>query len=388
MTAIYQYTPEIAAEGLVQLEDTLGAVQLFYRDYEPYFTSGLKKGDTIKIRKPPVFVAQEFAGTVIHQEIQESLVDLQLEKHLDVTVDVTSKDLTLALRDFNEQIALPAVRALSTKIENYILSKYVNIAQFAGTTSTRWNSLAAIQRLNSMMTHRKIGIGNRFALIDPFTTGDIMSTGDMVRADAVGDAGATLRDAIIGKKGGINWYTSEQLGIHTYGGATNGTIKGGKVQNALAIGATAMTVFDTTFTGSLKIGDLFTIAGSVDYRGVPNQYRVTAAVTATGNAAVVSFYPALPAAVTANTIVTFVDTSPVGIGGDRRGLAYAIVAPEAPIGDALPATTINYKGIGIRVVFGYNTETKMNTVSFDCLVGAAVIQPELLFRLIGDPTLL
>lgn len=388
MPGVYANAVGIAQESLVILEDSLAAVGAFYRDYEPEFTSGINLGDTIRIRRPPTFVTNEFDGVtpVTRQTIQESSVNLVIEKFFDTTVELDSKELSLDVRDFTEQVAAPAMKSIANKVEDYVISKYVGINQFFGSTAEKFNTLPNIAKISAYMAMAKIPLANRMGMVDPFLASDLRSTGDLVRADSLGDGGRAMQDAYLGRKAGIDWLESEALPLHIAGTISNGSLKTGKVTALTAVNATSFALNDTTLTGTVKVGDLFTIAGINGVRGTPITFRVTANATAAGNSITVAFFPALPSAVAANTVVTFVGDHPVSILGDRRGLAYACVAPEPPLGGSFPSATVNYRGLGIRLVFGYDMSLKKNIVSFDTMVGAAVIQPELLFRGVCSPT--
>ena len=140
-------SPEaIAAETLVRLDDNLAATQLFYRDFEPEFNGAVKIGDTIKIKKPVVVEAKEFdrnVGIEI-QDVNVTSVDLTIEKHFDVSYSITTKELTLDLNDFAQDFILPAVVAISEKVEGYIQSKYVEIPNVVGTAGNPPDSLAEL----------------------------------------------------------------------------------------------------------------------------------------------------------------------------------------------------------------------------------------------------
>lgn len=88
-------TPSIVArEALMLLENNLVAAGLAHRAHTQEFL-GTKVGDTITIRGPATFEAQEFTSTTTTQEIKESSTTLQLEKHFDITVGVSSREWTL-----------------------------------------------------------------------------------------------------------------------------------------------------------------------------------------------------------------------------------------------------------------------------------------------------
>ena len=55
---------------------------------------------------------------------------------------------------------------------------------------------------------------------------------------------------------------------------------------------------------------------------------------------------------------------------------------DLPLGNKNAAIMSN-NGLGVRVVFGYNQETKTDTVSLDVLYGIKTIYPEMAVKLIG-----
>ena len=55
---------------------------LVYTDYNSTFQ---KQGDTIRVKKPPVYVADEFGGTINLQNINEDSVNITLSHIADVS---------------------------------------------------------------------------------------------------------------------------------------------------------------------------------------------------------------------------------------------------------------------------------------------------------------
>ena len=97
MSNTFLTVQEIAMESLMRLKNNLVMSGLVHRDYSNEFAS---KGDTIQVRKPATFVANEFTGTTSTQAISESNVLVKLDKIADVTVEVGSKEMSLNIQDF------------------------------------------------------------------------------------------------------------------------------------------------------------------------------------------------------------------------------------------------------------------------------------------------
>ena len=83
-------TPNIVAnEALAVLLNSLVMANLVHRDYSNEFVN---VGDTITIRKPAKFVAQNFTGTTEDQDATEGSVDIKMDRFRDITVPVTSRE--------------------------------------------------------------------------------------------------------------------------------------------------------------------------------------------------------------------------------------------------------------------------------------------------------
>ena len=111
-------TPEvIAREALMVLRNNAIMAKLVHRDYSDEFVGAV--GDTITIRKPATFTAEEFEGNIKVQDATETGV---MDKHLDVSFAVSSKQMALSIEDFSKQLLVPAMQAFADKVDKYLLS--------------------------------------------------------------------------------------------------------------------------------------------------------------------------------------------------------------------------------------------------------------------------
>ena len=363
-------TPDIIGkEALMILENDLIATQLVHRGHAEEF-SGAKKGDTITVRGPASFTAQEFAGSVVVQNATETSVSLQLEKHFDVTFKVTAKDWTLEVEDFSAQLVRPALAAIAQGIDDYICGKATLIPNYVGAATDPPDSLADLAAVDKKMNDLKIpNDGNRFAIIDSQAKADMLGITNVIQAEQRGDGGDAIKRASLGEIMGINWYMSQN--INTQGDASASTGWLVNLVAGYAAGATAM-VLDTG-TNDPEVGDVFVVAGDTD------QHAVTAYAANT-----VTFTPGLGSAVVDNAALTIVAQHQMNFGGHPNGMTMAIVPLELPRGvGANQAQYVEDRGLGLRVVFGYDMDAKADTISFDVLVGAQVQQAPLLTRILG-----
>jgi hypothetical protein len=378
-------TPSIIArEALLILENELVLTNLVHRGHTDEFR-GAKVGSSITVRGPASFTANEFTSTVSVQDATESSVTLTLEKHFDVTFAVTASDMTLKLSDFREQLLEPAIVAIAQAIDAYLHSKYTEIHNQIGTAGDPPDSLADLALIDKALNDQKVPMGRgRFAVVDTQTKADMMGITAVVQAEQRGDGGLALREASMGRVMGVDYYMSQNVKTHTAGTLTNGTASLAKINNAsVSVGDLTVPMDDTSLSGTVAIGDVFTVAGDTQ------QYVVTAVATAATNAlASVAFLPAAKVAWANNAVVTFdIDavanpTYKTNIAGHRNGMTAALVPLEIPMG-ANKAEYIGDRNLGIRAVYDYNINTKTDTISLDVLVGAKVQQPNLMLRIVG-----
>lgn len=358
-------TPSIVGkEALMILENNLVAAQLFHRGHTEEFT-GAKVGDTISIRKPASFTAQEFTTTTTTQDATESSLSLVLEKHFDVTFAVTSKQWTLDLEDFSSQLLRPALVAIAQALDNYILGKTIYLTNYVGTVSDPPDSLDDIAAIDEALNNQKVPLDSRFAIVNPAAKRDMFGITSFAEADKRGDGGQALRRASMGEFMGLDWFMSQNIPSHDTD-APSGWLANG----AGAVGDTSLAI--DTGSNDPKAGDVFTIAGDS-----------TEQVVTSYSGGTVNFLPGLTAATADNAALTF----PLGdhvanFAGHRNAITHAIVPLQLPQG-AARAEYIGDRGLGIRVVFDYDSSTKTDTISLDLLVGAKVQDEELGLRVLG-----
>jgi len=359
-------TPSIIAqEALMVLQSNLVAAQLVYRDYVTEFT-GAKVGDTITVRKPATFTAQEFTGAVVIQNAQETGIPLVLEKHFDVTFQVTSKQWTLELEDFSTQLVQPAMLAIAEGVDRYLLSKatqLTSIVTVAGMTTL--NDLALI---DLALNENRVPVAPRNSIVSPKIKAAMMGIDAVHNAATRADGGQALRNASLGHIMGIDWYMSQNIGKAVGPGGVPA------INGAVAAGAQAMAIDGATAAGLLPNGTAFTVAGVVGTFTVTNTYTVDG----TGAVAVVAFAPQAPAGGFADgAAITFgAGSGTSAIAFHPNAFALAVVPLELPQG-AASAGYIRGNGMGIRVVQGYDVNSKVDTISLDLLVGAKAIDPRL-----------
>lgn len=200
-------TPDIIArEALMVLRNNAVMANLVHRDYSNEFVAGV--GDTITIRKPATFVAKEYESDIEIQDATEDSTTVKMDKHLDVSFAVTSKQMSLDIGDFSKQLLVPAMQAFQDKIDSYLLGLASSLTNKVTATGEIQNDvIAARQHLTANaapLTERRFVYGSN-------TEADLLKTDLFVSAEKVGDEGTALREASLGRKYGLDCYTDQNV---------------------------------------------------------------------------------------------------------------------------------------------------------------------------------
>ena len=198
-------TPQIIAkEALMVLRNNAVMANLVYRDYSNDFAA---VGDTITIRKPATFKANEFNGSIEVQDATESGVKVVMNKLLDVSFAVTSKEMTLDIADFSNQLIVPAMQAFADKIDSSILALESGITNRVNATNAKADIIAA----RKYLTTAAAPLADRRYVYNSDTEADLLSTDLFVNAGAVGDDGTALKEASLGRKFGMDFYVDQNI---------------------------------------------------------------------------------------------------------------------------------------------------------------------------------
>ena len=365
----------IAREALMLLESNLVFGNLVFRGHQEDFIGG-KVGDTIQVRGPSNFTADEYDGVSLTiQDAKESSVSVTLEKHFDVSFKVSDREATLAIEDFSQQLLNPAMLAIAEAVDAYVASKYVEVYNIVGTAGDPPDSLTDVVEVDQKLNEARVPLGGRVNVMTPQAKADLFQIPSFAEADKRGDDGTALREASLGQFMGMDHFMNQNVQGHVAGSLT-GTIA---TSGAHALGVTSVTLAtDGGEAVDLKQGDIVTFAGDSQSYTIAADLSIGASAS---GAATIS--PPLKVALTGGETVT------LAIGDHIANLAFhpnAIVLAAVPL--ALPqgagrAEYVQHRGLGIRVVWDYDKDAKSDVVSVDILAGAKVQDPRLITRVLG-----
>lgn len=355
-------TPDIIAkEALMQLESNLVMAGLVHRDYSKEFVN---VGDTITIKKPAKFVAKNFLGKTEEQELSEGKTTVKMDRYRDITVPITSKEMTLDISDFSEQVVKPAMTAIAEAVDGDILAVGIqnaaNKVSISGTPVIK--DLANVGKALDKKKAPRDSLRNLVLGVDALYKYNTLTEFTDLSQSGSSEA---LRDATIGKAYTMNTYMSQN--VPSSSADTAGTVTALKVTGTK--GETQFTASSVTpATGKFAVGDKIIVNGYI--------YTVSEAVTAASGAATIKVDEKI-----VETIDKAIEAMPIikehSLGFHRNGLALVTRELELPAG-AAKAAIASANGLAVRVVYGYDQDTKTDKISFDIIYGVKDLNDDLL----------
>ena len=351
-------TPEVVAkEALMVLTGNLVMADLVHRDYSDEFVS---VGDTVSIRKPAKFVAKNFTGTAEAQDITEGSVSVKLDRFRDVTVAVTSKQMSLDIGDFSAQVVEPAMQAIAQAIDQDLLAVACAQAGMVKAGTENATDLSDIAALAKQLDIAKAPIQNRSLVLHPEHKYRYALTENLSNVSYAGD-NETLRDALLGRVYTLDTYMDQNApdsAAATPGTATAFTVSGAKGDEAVTVG---------DLQGTISAGDGFILDGYF--------YRFTQGGTGklTIDQKLMGDYDGAE--------VTPVN-APNSVAFHRNAIALVSRNLALPMG-AANAAYASAGGLGVRVVYDYDAATKTDKISFDVIYGVKALDESLICALAG-----
>lgn len=275
-------TPDIIArEALMVLRNNAVMANLVHRDYSDEFAA---VGDTITVRKPATFTANEYNGSITVQDATENGVEVKIDKHLDVSFAVTSKEMALDIADFSKQFLVPAMQAFADKVDKYLIGLEASATNRVPHASGDIAPKDMIEA-RKYLTQNAAPLSDRRFVVGATAEADLLNSELFVSAEKVGDEGTALREASLGRKFGMDCYVDQNID------------KNGEYTPSIAFHKNAMAL---------------------------------------------------------------------------------VTRPLALPQGAAKAAIVNYDGFGLRVVYGYDMNTKTDTVSIDMICGVKLLDQKLI----------
>lgn len=357
---------------LEQLEYELVIGRLMYRDQTTDFSSvrGLKVGSSVDFRTATDFRVDEFTSSIATQAVNQSATTMTIEKHFDTSVSITAKERALNLDGIQTEIASPVAVALAQKIDEYLGTKITESqGLYASSAATLLSNAANIALTRKAALLQQISKANMIGLVNEDLEATLLGTDAFSKFDTRGAANSqSITNGDMGRLLGIDWHSSVNLptvsqvmgnGV----GALDSTVATDNVQGN-------STLKTTSTTGTFNAGDKIKIAGAKRHYTV----ATTTAATATSipiveqiNEDLRSLGSAAITEVSSGNTVAY-----KGVIFNPNAYGFAMPALDVAAG-AMNSAVATSNGYSVRVVEQYDISTKSTVWSFDCLIGAKLI---------------
>lgn len=370
-------TPSLIAKYV--LKALLG--NLVYRDlvYKAELSNEIlsaKAGDTVNVKIPSKFKMKRFAGSLIEQELDESSVPVKLDIIGDITVPITSKEMTLEINDFNTQVLEPIGNGLAIGIDSYIANKiYENVpAKNFVTATASPENLKDIADLGLKLDLAKAPKQGRTLVLSPSHKVKYAILDNLSAVSYAGDS-TTLREALLGRVYGFQTLESNYNPVGL-GGGTAKTITKITVGGTPGSKTVAVTGTDEN-TSTLKAGDILLVDGRT----------ITVAEDATATSKNIESLTVVQGDVddlpNGEYKTVKVITKDVSLAFSDIAFGLVNVPLEVPLNHPNSAIA-SYNGITVRVFYGYDQNTKTQKLSVDTLFGFAKFYEDTSAVLLGN----
>ncbi len=383
----------IVKRALAKLFEDPQVLGMVNRQYDTQFgyKGGARFGDTVSVRVPQH--AQIRKGRIMDlMPVVNQTIPVKIDQYYGVDTGATSAEMAMQIEDFADEFIDPFIPDLLANVEADFINKVTPLVPMSvgdyGAFDDAKTALQAKAYLDSQLAPKN----DRNLLINTYSQVDIVDSlkglynaqGKIDRQYRKGDmASDTL---------GFDWYSSNLTAT-----TTRGTAAGYLVNGA---GQTGSSLIVDTGTGTINVGDSFTIAGVFDVhpqtkKALPSLKQFTVTANYAGGGGTLSITPAIVASGTEQNVSNApADNQPItvrGVSGTSyaQNLAFSKDAfffvtadlPNPPKSHGVDSASATHKGITLRFMQGFDIVNDMWLSRFDLCWGGGVLRPELAVRI-------
>jgi len=391
----------ITRKALEILENNLVLTRNVNRQYDDSFAvEGAKIGSTLRIRLPDRALVTDGAALQVQND-NEQFTTLTVASQKHIGVNFTSAELTMQLDDFAERVLKPRISQLASSIDADVANSFNSIYQSVGTPGTTPGTSLVLLQAQQKLNEAAATMMPRYATVNPAANAALVE-GMKGLFNPTSTISSQFKNGMMGE--GVLGYDeinmSQSIKQFTTGTRTNGAVNG----TVSTQGADSIALDGLGNAGTLKKGDVFTIAGvfavnpqTRESTGALQQFVVTADVTANaGGEATVDIAPSIYTSANAlatvdsfpqnNAVVTFLGAAntayPQNLVYHRDAISFATADLLLPQGVDMASRQV-HNGISMRVVRQYDINNDRMPCRIDVLYGYSVIRPEMAVRLWG-----
>ncbi len=371
--------PKILADGVMALREQAVMAQLVNRDLQ---SAAQRKGNVVNVPIPSAIAARAVTpATAFATNVDSAptVALVTLDQWYESPLNLSDSDAASVDPMFLSMQASEAIKSLANTVDSYILGKHVGLFGYYGTPGTTpFNgSLTAAANAAKVLNQQLApNDKNRRAVIDPSAELNLKLNSAVLQSEQRGDSMGII-EGTVGRKLGFDWYMDQNITTYTPG---TGWVTGFAVSTTTGVlGGSTLHVLNATASGTIKVGDVFTM--STDGK----QYVVTAAANASATVGVdIVVYPPLAQAYAVGaTLAVVASAYTVNLAFHRDFAAFASRPLQNVFqsGNIFQAPTDPISGIALRLEL--SRQYKQETLSFDILYGAGIVRPQLGMKILG-----
>ena len=392
----------ITRKSLEILENNLVITRNVNRQYDDSFAvEGAKIGSTLRIRLPDRALVTDGAALTA-QDDNEQYTTLTVSSQKHSGVQFTSAELTMQLDDFAERVLKPRISQLASTVDADVANAYKSIGNTVGTPGTTPATALVLLQAQQKLNENAATMSPRYATVNPAANAGLVNglSGFFNPTDTIS---RQFKNGMMGENvlGYEEVNMSQSIKMHTCGSrtATGGTLSA----SVSTQGATTIAITGAGAAGTIKIGDVFTVAGCYavnpqtrESTGSLFQFVALADVTldcaGAGNVTVAPIYTAANALATVDSFpasgaaVVFVGAASGQYAQNlvyhRDAIAFATADLLLPGGVDMASRAV-HNGISLRVVRQYDINNDRMPCRVDVLYGYSAIRPQMAARIWG-----
>lgn len=374
---ITQVLGKLLADGVLAIRQNAIAPRLVNRDYEPLAAE--KMGNVINVPVPSAVAARAVTPSVVMNSNVASaptVALVTLDHWYEAPFEVSDSDVAAMSPTFFPMQASEAIKSLGNDADSYLYGKHVGLYGFVGAAGTTpfASGVTLATTARKQLNVQLAPMDNRFVILDPSADANFIGSPNVIQANFRGNADA-ITNGVAGTVLGFSWYMDQNITTFTPGagwatGYIASTVSG-------AVGQTTLNVINTTASGVILVGDIFSSGAGT--------YVITAQQTTTATSAtILTFTPALATAIATGAAITVLGTAyTVNLAANKYAFAWASrpLAGSLVDGHVFQAPTDLISGIALRLEL--SRQYKLETLSYDYLAGAGLIRPQLACKILG-----
>ena len=392
----------ITRKALEILENNLVLTRNVNRQYDDSFAvEGAKIGSTLRIRLPDRALVTDGAALQV-QDDNEQFTTLTVSTQKHIGVNFTSAELTMQLDDFAERVLKPRISQLASSIDADVANSFKAIGNTVGTPGTTPASSLVLLQAQQKLNENAAVMNPRYATVNPAANAGLVE-GMKGLFNPTDTISKQFKNGMMGT--GVLGYDeinmSQSIKQFTTGSrsATGGTTSAAVTSE----GATTITITGAGNAGTIKVGDVFTIADCYavnpqtrESTGSLFQFVAAADVTLNGSGAgsitVSPIYSSSNALATVDSLpgnskaVVFVGTAstqyPQNLVYHKDAITFCTADLLLPSGVDMAARAV-HNGISLRVIRQYDINNDRLPCRIDVLYGFSTIRPQMACRLWG-----